>query len=136
MSSAAEIGAKRRKLFELLLDPDTTDRFFDQVADDVDWTVMGTHPLAGTYTSKQVFRESTFKRLTPLMGDGVRLALRDLHVDGDTAIAELKAESTTIDGRPFHNTYCWICRFDGDTIVEVRAYVDSALVAETIARLE
>jgi ketosteroid isomerase-like protein len=26
--------------------------FFTHVADDVDWTVMGTHPLAGRYRSK------------------------------------------------------------------------------------
>jgi ketosteroid isomerase-like protein len=25
--------------------------FFEHVADDVDWTVMGTHPLAGRYHS-------------------------------------------------------------------------------------
>jgi uncharacterized protein len=37
--------------------------FFERVADDVDWTVMGTHPLAGHYLSKKAFRESTFTRL-------------------------------------------------------------------------
>ena len=31
---------------------------------------------------------------------------------------------------PFHNRYCWVVRFDGEIIVEVRAYLDSALVAE------
>ena len=31
--------------------------FFERVADDVDWTVMGTHPLAGHYGSKKSFRE-------------------------------------------------------------------------------
>jgi hypothetical protein len=34
--------------------------FFVRVADDVDWTVMGTHPLAGHYLSKKAFREGTF----------------------------------------------------------------------------
>jgi ketosteroid isomerase-like protein len=28
------------------------------------------------------------------------------------------------------NHSCWVTRFDGGTIVEVRAYLDSALVAE------
>ena len=27
--------------------------FFERVADDVDWIVMGTHPLAGHYRSKK-----------------------------------------------------------------------------------
>jgi hypothetical protein len=34
--------------------------FFAHVADDVDWTVMGTHPLAGHYTSKADFIAGTF----------------------------------------------------------------------------
>src|SRR5580693_5789478 len=29
--------------------------FFEHVADNVDWTVMGTHPLAGHYPSKRAF---------------------------------------------------------------------------------
>jgi uncharacterized protein len=32
--------------------------------------------------------------------------------------------------------YCWVCRFEGDTIVEVRAYLDSMMVAYTILRNE
>jgi ketosteroid isomerase-like protein len=32
--------------------------FFDHVADDVDWTVMGTHPLAGHYLDKKSFTRS------------------------------------------------------------------------------
>jgi hypothetical protein len=31
--------------------------FFKHVADDVDWIVEGTHPLAGHYLSKQAFRQ-------------------------------------------------------------------------------
>ena len=123
-------------LFGLLRDPQTTPAFFDRVADDVSWTVMGTHPLGGTYTSKSAFIEATFDRLTPLMRTGVRLALRKLFVDGDTMIAELQAMSTTLEGAAFDNQYCWVCRFEGDRIVEVRAYLDSAMVAYTVDRNE
>jgi uncharacterized protein len=33
------------------------DAFFEHVADDVDWTVMGTHPLAGHYFSCRALQE-------------------------------------------------------------------------------
>jgi ketosteroid isomerase-like protein len=36
------------------------DEFFTHVADDVDWIVEGTHPLAGHYHSKADFLEHTF----------------------------------------------------------------------------
>jgi ketosteroid isomerase-like protein len=126
----------RAELFAKLEDPATTSEFFDQVADDVRWTVMGTHQLAGTYTDKKSFMTSTFERLAVLMRDGVRLRLQNLYSDGDTAIAELRATSTTLDGSPFDNTYCWVCRFEGNRIVEVRAYLDSAMVAYVVARHE
>ena len=34
------------------------------------------------------------------------------------------------------NRYCRVCRFDGDMIVEVRAYLDSMMVDYTILRGE
>jgi ketosteroid isomerase-like protein len=30
------------------------------------------------------------------------------------------------NGMHFDNRYCWLCRFEDDLIVEVRAYLDSA----------
>jgi uncharacterized protein len=30
---------------------------------------------------------------------------------------------------PLDNRYCWVCGFTGSEIVQVRAYLDSALVA-------
>ena len=93
-----------------------------------------------TYTSKDEFTAATFHRLTPIMRDGVRLELKHLYVDGDTVIAELEATSTTLDGAAFDNHYCWVCRFAseavGEPIVEVRAYLDSAMVAWAIDRNE
>ena len=42
----------------------------------------------------------------------------------------------TNEAARFANNYCWVCRFDGDEIVEVRAYLDSMMVAYTILRNE
>jgi hypothetical protein len=43
--------------------------FFEHVADNVDWIVEGTHPLAGHYRSKKAFREGM---LEPYDADGSR----------------------------------------------------------------
>ena len=53
-------------------------------ADDVDWTVEGTHPLAGRYHNKQEFIDATFGRLAGVLVGGVRLEVQHLFVDGDT----------------------------------------------------
>lgn len=107
--------------------------FFLYVADDVEWTVMGTHPLDGTYHSKTEFQQATMQRLTSLMKDE-KLALHTEHIwlDEQTAIVELSTNAVTKKGTEFNNHYCWVCRFENNQIVEVRAYLDSTLVKQVI----
>jgi ketosteroid isomerase-like protein len=38
--------------------------------------------------------------------------------------------ATARNGLKFDNRYCWILLFEGDMIVRVRAYLDSAMVAQ------
>ena len=47
--------------------------FFTHVADDVDWTVEGTHPLAGHYRSKADFLSHTFEKLAKVLPQGTQL---------------------------------------------------------------
>jgi uncharacterized protein len=47
--------------------------FFEHVAGDVDWTVMGTHPLAGRYRSKKSFIAGTFAKLGQVLPQGAQL---------------------------------------------------------------
>jgi hypothetical protein len=58
-----------REIFEGLENGDGA-AFFEQVAEDVDWTVMGTHPLAGHYLSKKAFIEGTFAKLSQVLPQG------------------------------------------------------------------
>jgi ketosteroid isomerase-like protein len=74
--------------------------------------------------------------LAGVLPEGAGLKVEHLFVDGDTTIAELVADSHANDGGRFDNRYCWVCRFDGDLIVEVRAYLDSMMVAYTILHNE
>ena len=126
----------RVALFDKLRSPATQPEFWARVADDVDWMVEGTHPLAGRYRGKQQFADATFARLAGVLRGGVKLEVRHLHIDGDTTIVELESTSTANDGAQFANRYCWVCRFEDDTIVEVRAYLDSMMVSYTVMRNE
>jgi ketosteroid isomerase-like protein len=105
-------------------------RFFEHVADDVDWIVEGTHPLSGHYHSKQAFQAGTFTKLYKVLPEGTQLVVQNILMDGDWAIVELRSMATASNGMRFDNHYCWLCRFAGDRIVEVRAYLDSWLVGE------
>jgi uncharacterized protein len=103
--------------------------FFTHVADDVDWTVMGTHPLAGHYRSKSGFVEGTFARLDKVLRAGAQLVVEHVLVKGDEAVVELSSGAIARNGMRFDNRYCWVVEFRNDVIVRVRAYLDSAMVA-------
>jgi ketosteroid isomerase-like protein len=103
--------------------------FFDHVADNVDWIVEGTHPLAGHYLSKRAFIEGTFAKLGQVLPQGAQLHTEHVIVQDDEAVVELHSLATAKNGMRFDNRYCWVCRFAAGKIVEVRAYLDSVMVA-------
>jgi ketosteroid isomerase-like protein len=107
--------------------------FFEHVADDVDWTVMGTHPLAGHYAGKQAFIAGTFAKLGRVLPQGAQLHVEHIVAQGDQAAVELHSLATAKNGMRFDNRYCWVVYFQDRMITRVRAYLDSAMVAELFA---
>ena len=99
------------------------------MADDVDWIVEGTHPLAGHYLSKQAFIDGTFAKLNRVLLKGVELQTEHVLVKDDEAVVELHSLATAKNGMRFDNRYCWVVYFRAGTIVRIRAYLDSAMVA-------
>src|SRR5262245_7018611 len=106
------------------LESGSGDKFFEHVADNVDWTVE----VAGRYLSKNDFRAHTFERLNRILPGGTQLHVQSVLTDGDWAVVELRSYAIAKSGMRFDNRYCWVLRFKDEMIVEVRAYLDSALV--------
>ena len=76
-------------------------KVFEHVSDNVDWTVMGTHPLAGRYTTLKDFQQATFARLAKIMKDpGIRLNVRNVIGGGEQewAVVELIADAECLNG--------------------------------------
>ena len=102
--------------------------FFEHVAENVDWTVMGTHPLSGHYPSKQAFLQGTFAKLKKVLPQGVQLTVEHILLAEDSAAVELRSVATAKNGMRLDIRDCWIVYFQGDSIVRARLYLDSALV--------
>ena len=109
---------------------------FEHVADDIRWRVMGTHPLAGDYRSKEEFRRATYERLDGVLAGPIECHVTRVLADGGVGVVEWRGHATSVNGDPFDNVYCWIMRVRNERIVEVTAYVDSALVAQLFASAE
>jgi uncharacterized protein len=103
---------------------------FAHVSDDVDWTVQETHPLAGHCRSKDSLLVNTFEELNKVLSQCAQLKVEHILVNGDWTVFELHSLATVKDGLGLDNRYCCVCRFAGNEIVQARAHLDSALVAE------
>ena len=116
-----------RQIFQALETGDGA-AFFAHIAEDVDWTVMGTHPLAGHYHSRAAY-VGTFVKLGKVLPQGAQLHVQHVLVKDDEAVVELRSLATAKNGLRFDNRYCMVLTFEGETIVRARTYLDSALVA-------
>jgi ketosteroid isomerase-like protein len=70
-----------REIFRKLENGDGA-AFFEQVAHDVDWTVMGTHPLAGPIPQQERFHREHVAKLNQVLPQGAQLHLEHLLVQG------------------------------------------------------
>jgi hypothetical protein len=61
---------------------------------------------------------------------GAELHVEHLVVSDDQAVVELHSLATAKNGMRFDNRYCWVCTFENNIITRVRAYLDSAMVAQ------
>ena len=110
-----------------------SDKFMDRLVDDIHWTVMGSHPLAGEFHNKADYFAGALNRLSRVLTKTVSLDVVAIYVDGMTAIVELKSALISKNGMPYNNSYCWILKFNDDKqVTSIKAYLDSALLKEVI----
>ncbi|HEX4209249.1 MAG TPA: nuclear transport factor 2 family protein [Candidatus Binataceae bacterium] len=102
--------------------------FFNLLADDVSWTVIGSTPVSRTYTSKSAFVEGAVKPLTSKLAGPIVPTVRDLLVDGDRVALQWEGRSTGTNGTVYYQTYCWVMRLEGGKIKEGTAYLDTELI--------
>jgi ketosteroid isomerase-like protein len=98
---------------------------FDLLSDDVSWTVVGRSRVSKTCTSREAFMSEVIQPFNARMRGGLRPNLRKLCADGDTVIVFFDASGTSVDGRPYENTYAWFLELDDGKIARAFAFLDS-----------
>ncbi|KAI2466591.1 hypothetical protein F4781DRAFT_349824 [Annulohypoxylon bovei var. microspora] len=114
-----------------------SEAFYAHVADDVDWTVMGSHAIAGRY-NKATFKSEALARIYGIFDGPVKLHVRSI-IGGEVeewAVIELSAEAKCKNGLVYDQTYSWSTRWNDGKIVEVRTYMDGLLLNKALAENE
>jgi hypothetical protein len=131
MSAAEDLEAIRQMLVPLA--GGDTRPFVQGLADDIVWHLTGVFPWAGTYRGKRILREQLFGQAMARLKQPYRLALKHLSSDGEFVTVVLQGvENETLEGLPYPQQYCWICRLQDGKLKEVTEFADTYLVMRTL----
>jgi uncharacterized protein len=114
---------------------DGTGSPFELLADEVQWTILGSSPLAKTYGSREQFLGELIRPFNARLTAPLRPTVHAMHADGDTVIVRFDAAAPARDGSTYRNSYCWCMRFTGQRVTEVVAYLDTRVLDEFWARV-
>ncbi|KAI0383004.1 hypothetical protein F5Y04DRAFT_37551 [Hypomontagnella monticulosa] len=120
--------ARIREIFTCLAEGNVPS-FYAHVADDVEWTVIGSHHLCGHYAGKAAVA-AAMAPINAAIERPIKLHVTSI-IGGEVeswAVIELVAEAKCKNGMPYNNTYSWSTRWEDDKIVEARAYMDGVLI--------
>jgi ketosteroid isomerase-like protein len=117
----ADFSAGNPATFMALLHPEVTYR------------VIGTTSLSGTRRGLDAVMAGIMVPLSAALATPIEVTAERIIVDGDCVSVQATGHATFQSGAPYNNTYCFVFRFDGERIVEVNEYLDTALLGRALA---
>jgi uncharacterized protein len=110
-----------------------TDPLFDAMADDMQWTWMGSGPWSKAFTGKKAVIGELWSAVKKTLVPPYKATAINFIAEGDYVVMEANGENATPDGKIYNNKYCWVCRITDGKLHELREYMDTQLVTETFA---
>lgn len=108
----------------------------DAMAEDMKWTWMGTGRWCHTFEGKKSVVNELLAAVKETLSESFEVIPHNFIAEGDHVVIEHSGRNTTSDGRPYNNSYCWVCRFADGRLCELREYMDTELVTETFGKDE
>ena len=81
--------------------------FFQIVADDVTWRVIGSTPVSGTYHSRSEFLGGAAGQLFERFAEPLVAKVTAVHEAGDTVVLQWQGTSRGVNGRPWPTRRWW-----------------------------
>ncbi|HEV7396745.1 MAG TPA: nuclear transport factor 2 family protein [Pyrinomonadaceae bacterium] len=107
--------------------------FIESMADDFSWTVTGTTKWSRTYQDKQAVMSELLGPLATQFATQYKNFADHLIAEGDYVVVECRGEVMTKSGKPYNNTYCWVCRLSDGKLKHLTEYMDTELVTRTFS---
>ena len=98
---------------------------FDLLDEGATWTIAGRSVVSKKYRNREAFMAEVIRPFNARMSVALKPTIRDLYAEGDTVVVLFDASATTIDGKPYRNTYAWFLEMRAGRIVNATAFFDS-----------
>jgi uncharacterized protein len=134
--SESEAVANKRiiqQIFDALAEGQTQP-MLDHLADDISFVVMGTGSWSRSYDGKAAVLAELFAPLRARLAGQIVLTPLRLIAEGDHVVVRAQGRNTTVDGKPYENTYCNVIRLEAGRITEWIEYCDTLLVETALGR--
>ena len=108
--------------------------YLERLADDVQFTIIGTTKFSSTFNGKQ---DVVNRLLTPLMAElesGIQVIPDHIVAEGDTVVVQAHGISKTKTGKSYNNTYCQVFRVAGGKVKKITEYLDTELVTAVFGK--
>ena len=105
----------------------------DSMADDIEWTIIGSTALSGTSHGKQEVIDKLLKPLRARLADGPIMFQPERFIaEGEYVVMQAHGHATALSGKPYNNTYCIVCRIVDGKLKEMIDYVDTELITTAL----
>lgn len=112
--------------------------FGDILAPNIKWTILGSGPVAGTYTDLDVFIEEAARPVTSRLTSPLLPKVHDIWAVDDTVIIRWDGSAPTTGSGTYENQFLWIFTMEDGLVTEAEAFLDlqayDALVANNEPR--
>ena len=106
--------------------------FRDSLTEDFRWHLTGTTKWSRTYQGKEAVYQELLRPLFAQFADQYVNTAHRFIAENDHVVVECRGRVTTKSGKPYNNTYCFVCRIADGKLAELTEYLDTELVATAL----
>lgn len=96
--------------------------------DDFVWIIEGQSRFSRSYEGKEAVKRDLLAPLFEAFATPYRFTIDELIAEGDRVVVRGRGEVRTKGGKDYNNSYCFVLELADGKLIELREYLDTALV--------
>lgn len=100
----------------------------DLMRDDFAWIIEGQSRFSRSYDGKETVERDLLTPLFQAFATPYRFTIDEIIAEADSVVLRGRGAVRTKAGRDYNNSYCFVLQLEDGKLVELREYLDTALV--------